>query len=313
MADVAALGVDIGGTKLLALAVGADGEVLERRRLTTPRADAAALATTIGAVSRELGAGLPLGIGVAGITDRDGTLRYAPNLEIEDVPLARDLAAELEIPVTVHNDVTVALYAEWRVGAARDADDVVMVTLGTGVGGGVIAGGRLLTGAEGLAGELGHLPVSDGGRLCGCGNRGCLEAYASGNAVGLRARERLADEDAPSSLRELGSDEVDGKAVTLAALDGDDFALAVLREAGYWLGVGLTGIINAFDPEVVVIGGGAATRSAPIVVPEASRVVADRVIGVEHRTLPRLVLAELADDAGAIGAALLALDEASTG
>lgn len=313
MAEVAALGVDIGGTKLLALAVGSDGEVLDRRRLTTPRGDADALGGAIGELARELGPGLPLGIGVAGITDRDGTLRYGPNLAVEDVPLGRDLRGELEVPVAVHNDVTVALYAEWRIGAGRGADDVVMVTLGTGVGGAVIAGGRLLTGAEGLAGELGHLPVYDGGRPCGCGNRGCLEAYASGSAVGLRARERLTDEDGPSALRELDRDAVDGKAVTLAALDGDAFALEVLREAGYWLGVGLTGIVNAFDPAIVVIGGGAATRSAPIVVPEASRIVAERVIGADHRTLPRVVPAELADDAGAIGAALLALDEARSG
>lgn len=313
MAGIAALGVDIGGTKLLALAVGADGEVLERRRLTTPRADADALARAIGEVARELGPGLPLGIGVAGITDRDGTLRYAPNLDVEDVALGRELSAELDVPVMVHNDVTVALYAEWRLGVARGVDDIVMVTLGTGVGGAVIAGGRLLTGAEGLAGELGHLPVVDGGRPCGCGSRGCLEAYASGSAVGLRARQRLADEDAATALRQLDRGAVDGKAVTLAARDGDAFALEVLCEAGYWLGVGLTGIINAFDPAIVVIGGGAATESAPIVIPEASRIVTERVIGAAHRTLPRLVPAELADDAGAIGAALLARDEVPTG
>ncbi len=313
MAEAAALGVDIGGTKLLALAVGSDGEVLERRRLTTPRGDGDALGGAIGELARELGPGLPLGIGVAGITDRDGTLRYGPNLAVEDVPLGRDLRGELEVPVAVHNDVTVALYAEWRIGAARGADDVVMVTLGTGVGGAVITGGRLLTGADGLAGELGHLPVSDGGRPCGCGNRGCLEAYASGSAVGLRARERLTEEDGPSELRELDRDAVDGKAVTLAALDGDAFALEVLGEAGYWLGVGLTGIVNVFDPAIVVIGGGAATLSAPIVVPQASRVVAERVIGADHRTLPPVVPAELADDAGAIGAALLALDEVRSG
>lgn len=310
MGEVAAVGFDVGGTKLLGLAVDADGEVVQRRRLTTPIADAEALLSTLVTAGRELGPGLPVGIGVAGIVSRDGVLRYGPNLDLRDVPLGSRLADELGVATVVRNDVTVAIHGEWKVGAGRGADDVVMVTLGTGVGGAVVAEGHLLEGAHGLGGEIGHIPVVDGGRRCPCGNDGCLEAYASGTALGLRARERVARHDGSSALAD--TTEVDGAAVTEAALDGDELAVELLREAGYWLGVGLTGLVNIFDPEIVLIGGGAATRSAPIVLPEAERVVAARILGAEHRDPPPIRPADLGDDAGAIGAALLALDHSTS-
>jgi glucokinase len=301
-----AVGVDVGGTKLLALAVDADGEVVGRQRLTTPRADADALVEALVEAASELASGVPVGVGVAGIVTREGDLRYAPNLQLQDVALGRRLEDELGVRAAVRNDVTVALHGEWQVGAGRGSDDVVMVTLGTGVGGAVVADGRLIEGAHGLGGEIGHIPVRDGGRPCPCGNRGCLEAYASGTAVAALARERLEDGDEHSALREL--DEIDGKAVTLAAIDDDPLALEVLRESGYWLGVGLVALVNIFDPEVVLIGGGAATLSAPIVLPEAEGIVAERILGADHRDPPPVRRAALGDDAGAIGAALLARD-----
>lgn len=306
MTAPAAVGIDVGGTKLLVLAVDVDGEVVGRQRLTTPRADADALVDVLVEAASTLAPGVPVGVGIAGIVARDGDLRYAPNLDLHDLPLGRRLEDELGVNAEVRNDVTVALHGEWRVGAGRGADDVVMVTLGTGVGGAVVADGRLIEGAHGLGGEIGHIPVSDGGRLCGCGNRGCLEAYASGTAIAAIARERLDATDEPSTLRDVA--EVDGKAVTRAALDDDPLALEVLRGSGYWLGVGLVGLVNIFDPEVVLIGGGAATSSAPIVLPEAERVVAERILGADHRDPPPLRPAGLGDDAGAIGAALLARD-----
>lgn len=304
--DPVAVGVDVGGTKLLALAVSDGGQVVDRARRTSPVGDPDALVAAVVELVRELGEGLPVGAGVAGIVSRDGVVRYGPNLDIQDVPLRDRLRDAFDVPVTVANDATVALYGEFRAGAARGADDVVMVTLGTGVGGAVVAGGRLVDGATGMAGELGHVIVQDGGRPCPCGNEGCLEAYASGTAIGVAARRRLDETEDPSSLRDI--DDVGGKAVTIAALEGDELALDVLREAGYWLGVGLTGIVNILDPELVVVGGGAATTASPIVLPAAFEVVSRRILGAGHRPVPELVQASLGDDAGAIGAALLATD-----
>ncbi|HEX2028552.1 MAG TPA: ROK family protein [Nitriliruptorales bacterium] len=307
MGDAVAVGVDVGATKLLAVTVASDGTALERQRRTSPRRDPAALVAAVRDAARELGTGLPVGVGAAGIVSRDGVLRYGPNLEVSDLPLRSRLSDDLAVPVVVANDATVALYGELRAGAARGARDVVMLTLGTGVGGAIVVEGRLVYGAGGMAGELGHIIVADGGRRCPCGNRGCLEAYASGTAIGARAAELLAGSDEPTSLRD--ADPLDGRAVTLAALGGDRLGQRILREAGYWLGVGLTGIVNALDPELVVVGGGAAPTAAPYLLPAAAEVVSERLLGREHRTLPPMVLATLADDAGAIGAGLLAAEE----
>lgn len=304
--EAVAVGVDVGGTKLLALAVTVDGEVVGRERRTSPVGDPDALVDEIVGLVGSFGGSRPVGAGVAGIVGRDGVVRYGPNLDIEDLALRERLEDALGVPVTVVNDATVALFGELRAGAARGARDVVMLTLGTGVGGAVVVDGRLVDGATGMAGELGHVPVLDGGRECPCGNKGCLEAYASGSAIGLVARERLELTDEPSDLRDV--DVVDGKSVTMAALEGDGLALEVLRAAGYWLGVGLTGIVNALDPELVVVGGGAATTAAPIVLPEAFGVLSRRILGAGHRPVPEIVQAGLGDDAGAIGAALLAVE-----
>lgn len=302
--DVVAVGVDVGGTKLLALAVARDGSVLGRERRTSPTGDPEALVEAVVGLVRGFDDAVPVGAGVAGIVDHDGVVRYGPNLDVDNLPLQDRLIDALGVPVTVANDATVALHGELRAGVARGARDVVLVTLGTGVGGAVVVDGRLVDGTTGMAGELGHVIVRDGGRECPCGNRGCLEAYASGSAIGLVAQERLAGTDDPSDLRDI--DVVDGKAVTLAALDGDDLALDVLRDAGYWLGVGLTGIVNILDPELVVVGGGAATTASPIMLPQAFEVLSRRIMGAEHRPVPELVSASLGDDAGAVGAALLA-------
>jgi glucokinase len=310
MSEAVAIGIDVGGTKMLAVSIDADGRIVERRRLTSPRADTAGLVGAVRDAAGELGSGLPVGIGVAGTVSREGALRYSPNLDLREVPLQQMISSELGVRVTVRNDATVALYGEVRAGAAKGSRDVILLTLGTGVGGAILADGTLIEGAGGLGGELGHIIVDDGGRLCPCGSRGCLEAYASGSAVGLRARERLAAEDVASTLR--GLDDVDGKQVTLAARDGDGFAMEVLEEAGYWLGVGVTSLVNVVDPEIVVIGGGAATLSAPILIPVATKMMTERVIGSAYRDIPTIVPADLADDAGVIGAAMIVYDEGST-
>lgn len=306
MSDPVAVGIDIGGTKLVAAAVTAEGEVVARDRRRTPIGDVVGLFDLLTDLAGTLGPGLPVGVGVAGIVGAAGELVYAPNLRLRSVPIAASLGEALGVPVAVGNDANVALYGEARVGSARGAAHAVMFTLGTGVGGGVLVDGRPVLGRTGYAGELGHLIVEEGGRLCPCGNRGCIEAYASGTAIGVLAQERL-DAGASSELSTVASTGlVTGKDVGAAATRGDEFARSVLRDVGGWLGVAVASIVNALDPEIVVVGGGASTENAGFVLPAAASAARERLLGAPHREPPPIVLAELGDDAGMIGAALLA-------
>ncbi len=309
MSEPVAVGVDVGGTKLLAATIDGEGRVLERRREPSPTGDADALLGRIVALVEDLGPDLPVGVGIAGIVTNDGTLVYGPNVRVTDVPIAQELERRFEVPVVVANDATVALYGEYRAGAAAEHPTSVMFTLGTGVGGAVLLDGTIVTGAHGFAGELGHLIVEEGGRRCGCGNLGCVEAYSSGTAIGAMARERLAAEPGTETgLREAAP--LDGRAVSAAAVEGDTFAREVLLEAGTWLGVAMATLANAFDPSAILLGGGAATQTAGWVVPAASASMRERILGREHRPLPPIILAQLGDDAGMIGAALLAASAA---
>lgn len=306
---MSAVGVDIGGTKLLAGLVDPDGSVVARRRLRTPpeggAAVAAAVVEVVRALWQEAGSGpLPVGVGAAGLVDLGGTVRYSPNIPGWDgTPLRAELSAVLGIDVSVDNDANAAAWGEFRAGAGRHAEgSLLMLTVGTGIGGGLVQGGAPLRGREGLAAEFGHMIVREGGPPCGCGNHGCLEALASGSAIARVAREGLA-RGAESAL--AGIAEPSGKDVTRAAEDGDDFACAVLRECGFWLGVGIASLVNALDPELVVVGGGAMQAGELLLAP-ARAAFAERVIGAAQRRLPLVAPATLGDDAGMVGAALLA-------
>lgn len=307
-----AVGIDVGATKLAAGLVGGDGTVISRLRRDTPSADPAAISRLVVDVVDELTrdqglSGLPVGLGAAGMVDRDGAVRYAPNIAWADYPLRAELEGLLAVPVAVDNDANVAAWAEYCCGAGRDASSsMLMLTLGTGVGGGLVHGGELVRGANGLAGEVGHIIVSEGGPLCGCGNHGCLEALASGTAIGRRAQERLDAGTLPADSALSGREELSGKTVTVAAHAGDDVAGQILAEAGFWLGVGLASLVNACDPQVVVIGGGAMQAGELLLAP-ARESFGARVLGRAHRRLPEIVRAELADDGGLVGAGLLAL------
>lgn len=308
MPEPVAIGIDVGGTKLVAATLAADGRVLQRLRRETPARDADRLVVDLAALTWELGPGLPVGVGIAGLVTPEGVVRYGPNISARDLDLAGALRAAASSPVVVVNDASAATLGEQRAGAARGHADVVMLTLGTGIGGGVVVGGRLLVGANGFAGELGHVVVEDAGRSCPCGNRGCIEAYAAGTAIGRRAEQLLADGARPSRLREV--DALSGKQVTLAARDGDELALEILVDAGRWLGVAMVSLVNALDPEIVLLGGGAAAETASWVLPAAQETVGARIIGSDWRRPPRIELAALGDDAGMVGAGLLAADEA---
>lgn len=305
-----AVGIDVGGTHLRAGLVGASGLLAPVLRRPSEVDDADALIAGIVAVLDELGQGpgpgLPVGLGMAGLVDREGRLRYGPNVGVREVPLAQHLRDVLgdDRVVKVVNDASAAVVGEHRAGAARGHRDVVMLTLGTGVGGGVIVDGRLVEGAHGLAGELGHLIIREDGRDAPSGVLGTVEAYVSGTAV---ARE--ADEAVAAGL--AGARTADAPGVVAAATAGEAWALAVLERIGVRLGISIASIVSVLDPSIVVIGGGAGDATAPFVLPVARESFVRNLMGSAHRPIAPIVAAELGDDAGVIGAALVAADLAA--
>lgn len=311
-AAVVAIGVDVGGTHLRVATVDRGGRVVARESTRrpageTPVAFGDGLVEALREQVADLPSDVPVGVGIAGVVGPGGRMIYGPNLPVEGLDLQDRLCESLQRPVTVVNDATAACLAESRAGAAAGCADVVLLTLGTGVGGGAVVGGRLLRGASGGAGEFGHLVVADGGRPCPCGNHGCLEAYASGRAIGEIASEQLAAGRTSRAL--AGAARLDASAVSRAAEDGDPLAREVLEETGRWLGVGLASLVNAFDPAVLVIGGGAGQALGDQLFPTATAAMGSRVLGHRGRTLPEVRLAELGDDAGVVGAALLAASD----
>ncbi len=301
-AVTAAVGIDVGGTYLRAALVGPDGPRGPIARTASRTDDPEPLVADLVAAAEALdpGGALPVGVGMAGLVDRDGRFLYGPNVGVADLPLGALLAAASGRRVTVQNDATAATIAEHRLGAAAGHADAVVLTLGTGVGGGLVLDGRIRIGAHGLAGELGHLIVAEGGRPAPSGIDGTLEAYASGRAVARAAA-------AAAHRREPGARATDAVGVVAAAAAGEGWALGLLEDAGRWLGVALASLVNALDPAVVVIGGGFGTAAAPWLLPAAAGSFAPRVLGAPRRSVPPIRVAALGDDAGLIGAGLGAL------
>jgi glucokinase len=298
-----AVGVDVGGTKILVVSGSPDRDL----RLPTPRGGGNVVEAIADAVE-QLGGADAVGVGVAGLVDRRGVLRIGPNLPgIIGFPYRDALRERLEVPVVVDNDATTAMWAELQLGAARGATEAVLVTLGTGIGGGHVTGGVLQRGAHGFAGEPGHMVVDPRGPHCPCGRRGCWERFASGSGLGRLARDAAAAGRAPRILQLAGGDPeaVRGEHVTTAAAEGDRGAIAVLREFGWWVALGIANLVNVLDPEVVVVGGGLAEAGELLIGPVRER-YAELVLAPDHRPPVRIVAAELGERAGAIGARLLA-------
>ena len=314
-ADVQAVGVDVGGTKTAALRITEDGAILERASLPTPADDmAATLDTMIDAVRSVLTPEVvAVGISAAGLVDAEGgTLRFAPNLAWRDARLVQCIVDETRLPATADNDNTAAAWGELRLGAARGHTDVLLVGVGTGIGGGIVVGGRLLRGAHGFAGEVGHVVVEPDGEPCGCGNRGCWETVASGRTI-LRDGRRAVTRHAHSLLAEMAGgdqDRVTGEMVSEAARAGDPTATGILMEVGHRLGEGIAGLVNVLDPEIVVVGGGASGAGELLLEP-ARAAFRTTVEGEAHRPHVPIVAARLGNDAGGVGAALLALEALS--
>jgi glucokinase len=306
-----AVGIDIGGTKVLGGLVTPDGRILETARRATPGGSVPETEDAIAGVVADLLAlsehVVGVGVGAAGWFDRTGdTVLFSPHLAWRNSALRKDLAARLQMPLWVGNDADAAAWAEYRYGAARGADLALMITLGTGIGGGIVIGGRLQRGAHGVAGEWGHMRVVPDGRLCACGNRGCWEQYASGTALGQTAREVATS--SPAAAAQL-LERVDGRAerltgedVAAAAADGDALALELVTDVGTWLGQGIADLAAVLDPEVVVIGGGVSKLGELVLCPARDRL--ERALpGRGFRPGPRVVAAELGPQAGLVGAA----------
>jgi glucokinase len=312
MPESLAIGVDVGGTKIVGLLVDVDaGRILDRRLVETPADDEEATTRAIVVVARELSASREgvraLGVGSAGLVDRDGVMRYAPNLAWREFPLRERVGAAVGLPTLVENDANAAAWGEYRFGAGRGSSDMLLVTVGTGIGGGIVIEGKLFRGAHGFAAEIGHIIVEPGGPRCGCGNLGCWEQVASGKAIGRLGREAAAKHP-ESQLADLaGGDpqKVTGVEVTKAAIQGDRIAVRILAEVGRRLGEGIAGLVNVLDPEVVVVGGGAIEAGELLLRPARDAFVAS-VEAPEERPEVPVVAAALANDAGAVGVADLA-------
>jgi glucokinase len=307
--DRTTIGLDIGGTKVLGVVLDASGTVVREERRRSPASELDALVAGCAGIVEDLDApGAPVGVGAAGIVDAKGRWRYAPNIPaVRDAPLRDDLHAALGRPVFVDNDANVAALGELSYGAAKGARHALMVTLGTGIGGGIIAGGRVYQGANGFAGEIGHVTVDRHGPLCACGERGHWEAIASGHALGRMARELCASGKGGAILAAAGGDldQVGGEEVAIAAAAGDEEARALLGAYADNVALGLANLANILDPELIVISGGLVELGALLFDP-LGVAFHDRLEATEHRPSVPIVPAALGERAGAVGAAVLA-------
>ena len=305
--------MDVGGTKIAAGVVTPEGRILKETRYPTP-ASPVRLLDSIARAVLEVKDGFEIDgvcLAVAGLVlAEENKVVFSPNLHaVEGIPLKDKLEPRIGLPLTLENDANAATWGEFRFGAGSEVDHLVFVALGTGIGGGVISHRMLVRGAQGSAGELGHVTIQASGPRCACGNRGCLEALASGTAIRRRARE-LASEHPGSALGRLAADrEVLGEDVTRLAREGDGVAVAVLEEAGRWLGIGLAGFVNVFNPEVITVGGG--VMAAGELILEAAREEVRLRARPPSRDLVQIKEATLGPMSGVLGAAALARDPSS--
>jgi glucokinase len=304
-------GVDLGGTNLRTAVVARDGTILEQRRVRSP-ATLDEIVATIANDTAELALACPearvLGVGVAGMVDFDGVVHYAPNIPVLIGAAVRTrLEASTGRRVVVDNDANVAALAELTHGAAQGLDNFLLITLGTGIGGGVVGGGTVFRGAHGFGAEVGHFQIDADGPMCACGERGHWEAMASGHALGAigRARAREGRANAVVELAGGAVDAITGMHVGDAAQAGDDDARAIVREYARHVAVGLVGLANILDPAVILISGGL-VELGPVLLDPVREWFAGHVEGAAFRTAIEILPAALGEGAGVVGAAVLA-------
>lgn len=314
MSTTAVIGVDVGGTGTKAGIVDADGSIVARLdRPTDASAGTKGIISVVEDLLRravELGYSVDaIGVGAAGFIDwSTGSVTFAPNLEYDDPHLAEALRARTNLPVVVDNDANAAAWGERRFGAGRGLDNIVLLTIGTGLGSGIIVDGRLVRGATGAGAELGHIVIDPAGPRCGCGLRGCLEQFASGHAIERMARAAVAADSGSTILSFAGSiDMITARDVSRAAREYDETARTVLRTAGRYLGIGMSNVANIFDPDAIVLAGSVTKAGEAFLGPARDTLV--EMTARQRRRPMRIDLAMLEDDAGIIGAAALALDE----
>jgi glucokinase len=306
------IGVDVGGTKIAAGVVDETGTILARTRVPTPADPQWAVGAIADAV-KELRAEYnvtAVGVGAPGYIDRGrSTVIMAPNINWENEPLKARIEDLVDLPTVIENDANAAAWGEFRFGAAAAHEDMIMITVGTGIGGGIVIDGRMYRGSFGVAGEIGHLNMVPDGLPCGCGSRGCWEQYASGRALRRYGRDRAANEPVLGKrlleLNEGIADTITGSQITQAADEGDPLALEVYDELADWLGRGMADLASLFDPAVFVLGGGVSDSGALLHDPVA-KAFEKYLIGGVHRPRAEVVLAALGSAAGIAGAGDLA-------
>lgn len=310
-----AIGVDIGGTKIAVGVVDEAGTILAQVRRDTAADDVAGIDRAIAdactelVAEHEVGA---IGLAAAGFVSPDRTsVQFAPNIAWRDYPLAQKVSEliDVDVPVVVENDANAAGWAEFRFGAAHEATDMVMLTIGTGLGGAVVVGGSLVRGKWGVAAELGHMRVVPGGHYCGCGHEGCWEQYASGSALERDARHAaIAHPRRAARLVELAggdAEAISGPDVTRAAQEGDELAVELLATLGRWIGEGAASVAAVLDPELFVIGGGVGAAGDLLLLPLRKAYTAE-LSALGHRPEAQIELAQHGNEAGIVGAADLA-------
>jgi glucokinase len=312
MSDTVAIGLDVGGTGTKGALVTPAGEVLER---TESRTDVTAGTKGIITVAEELleraarqGSEVSgVGVAVAGFVDAArGAVTFSPNLVYDDPAVAAAVRARVDLPVVVENDANAAAWGEFKFGTARGVGHLAMLTLGTGVGAGFVVDGRLLRGATGAGAEFGHVIVESDGPLCNCGLRGCLEQFASGQAIERMAKEAIEEDPTSAILSFAGTGEqVRAEHVAQAARNYDGVATEVLRRAGRYLGIGLSNIVNVFDPQVIVLGGSVVGAGESYL--GTARDTLNAMMNAQKRRPMRIDVTSLGKDAGIIGAASLAI------
>jgi len=316
--DHLAIGIDVGGTKIAAGVVTEFGKVLDSIRIETPankdtKRTVALLDRMVRSFLEKFPTVCAVGVGCAGLVEwPSGVIRYAANNNYRNLQLREELETSTGLSTTVENDANAAAWAECVLGSGKDAADVLMLTVGTGIGAGYCFGKKLFRGSTGLGVELGHIVVDPNGRKCACGNRGCLETLASGSALGL-AGKKIAMSQPIGTIAELAAspDKVTGETVCEAARQGDPSALELFEDIGKWLGLGVATLVNLFDPEVVVIGGGLIEAESLLLRPTI--VSFERhVYARNYRRLPKIVSAAMGPESGMVGAALLAIERSST-
>jgi glucokinase len=306
------IGVDVGGTKIAAGVVDENGAILARTRVPTPADPQWAVGAIADAIKelREEHEVVAVGVGAPGYIDRDrSTVLMAPNIAWENEPLKVRIEDLVHLPTVIENDANAAAWGEFRFGAAASHQDMVMVTVGTGIGGGIVIDGRMHRGSFGVAGEIGHLNMVPDGLPCGCGSKGCWEQYGSGRALRRYGREQAAADPVRGKrlleLNEGVAETITGSQITQAAQEGDPMALDVYDELADWLGRGLSDLASLFDPAVFVLGGGV-SDSGRLLLDPVRKAFEKYVIGGVHRPRAEVVLATIGSAAGIIGAADLA-------